>query len=455
MIMIVILGVCNENSNEIAKMLHTLSIRALIKPYGAKVSELKPEAIILSDYESNTPNPVVMHLEIKELNIPVLAVNQGFNLLVTLFNGTLTRNDKTGIREIKIKRKDTLLNGLRDEETVVKHNAFEISMFPKDFELLAYFENNRPAVISLGNTYAVNFKVTKEILGNFIQIHGLKKDWDIEKYAEEKIKELKKTIKDEQAVMHVNNDPKSAVTAEILNKAIGENAHFVFVNTGLIREEALEDAKFLYSNYKNFHYIDASSLFLTKLQGIIKQEFKEAIINNLLINMLENKIKLIGNIHYIVSQKLCFDLLCLDFGKQYIRLEPLNELYPEEIQTLAVKYRIDMNIITRHEEPSDPLSNRILGKITKGRLQILKKADKIFSEELKRTGFYNSIRQAYTILVPSLPETETNEMIIILKALNLSGEKTKISPIPYEFLEKIGNKIKTEIPRIKHVVYDI
>lgn len=499
--MILVLNFGGQYCHLIARRIRDFKVYSVIKPYSIsvnKIKELKPAGIIFSGgpasvYEKNAP---ICDKHILELGIPILGICYGHQLIAKLSNGIVKKGKikEYGKKLLTIKRDKSILRGIRSNQVWMSHTDF-VAKLPANFEVLA--KTDICPIAAFANEekklYGVQFHPEvvhtlegNKILKNFVfGICKAKATWNITNLVGSLIRKIKDEVKDNEVIMAVSGGIDSTVAATLIHKAIGDRIHCVFIDHGLIRKnEALEVTNLFKKKlrFKHFYFINASSLFLRRLKHIKEPEKKRKTIAYTFIEVFEKKakelekyypIKFLGQgtiypdrIESAQPSKEAAKIkshhnVILPKKMKLKVIEPLNEFYKDEVRKLGRELKIPVEVIERHPFPGPGLAIRILGEVTKTRLKILKEADHIFIEELKKQNYYKKVWQAFAALLPIksvgvMGDTRTYEYIIVLRAVtSVDAMTADWAKLPLTLLEKISNRIINEVKGVNRVVYDI
>ncbi|MEK7729415.1 MAG: glutamine-hydrolyzing GMP synthase, partial [candidate division KSB1 bacterium] len=300
---------------------------------------------------------------------------------------------------------------------------------------------------------------------------------------ESTVAELREKIGKEEVICALSGGVDSAVAAALVHRAIGPQLHCVFVDHGLMRKNEGEQVRATFAKLfgESFHYAEASEVFLQRLQGVIEPEHKRKIIGEQFIRVFEAEARRLQGIRYLVQGTLYPDViesfsprggpsvtikthhnvggLPKDLNLKII--EPLRELFKDEVRRLGAALELDQSIIGRHPFPGPGLAVRILGEVTPQRLALLREADDIFIVELRAWGWYDKTWQAFAVLLPIqsvgvMGDFRTYEMTIALRAVtSVDGMTAEWVPLPHELLAQVSSRITNEVRGINRVVYDI
>ncbi len=501
--MILVLNFGGQYCHLIARRVRDFGVYSEILPCDVSLKEigkLKPDGIILSGgpasvYEHNAP---LMDKKILDLGIPILGICYGLQLIGKYVGGTVLggKLKEFGKKELTVKKNGKLLKGMSKKEQVWMSHGDLVAKLPKDFEILAStdtcpiaaFENN------VKKSYGIQFHAEvahtpkgTQILKNFVfDICKAGRDWHIKNLSKKLTKEIKNEVGKNSVIMGVSGGVDSTVAATLIHKAIGNRLYCVFVDHGLIREGEAEEVKIFFEKklkFKNFYFVDVSQIFLERLKGVTDPEEKRKIIGHTFIEVFENKVveleKKHRNIKFLGQGTIYPDRIESAQPAKYASkikshhnvtlpdkmvlqvIEPLKEFYKDEVRKLGKELKIPGEILNRHPFPGPGLAIRILGEVTEGRLRILREADYIFIEELKKSKLYDKTWQAFAALLPVksvgvMGDARTYEYVISLRAVtSVDAMTADWAKLPNELLEMISNRIINEVRGVNRVVYDI
>lgn len=505
---ICILDMGSQYTHLIARRIREYGVYSEILPNDISIDELKqykPIGIVLSGgpssvYEDFSPqlSEAFFTYTIEE-KIPVLGICYGFHLIIHQLGGKIKpfSHKEYGKTKLEILQPGKLLDSLDKEEIVWMSHGDQVESMPEGFEILAN-TSTCPIAAYVNEDlklYGVQFHPevmhTQKgaiILQNFIEkiVHA-KKEWKLKNWIEDAIEKVKKEVgPNNRVILGLSGGVDSSVVAILLQKAIGNRLHCIFVNNGLLRkneEIEVQEAFKQGLRFNNFHYVDAEDLFLEKLKGIEDPEEKRRIIGHTFIEVFENKTieleKAHPDIKYLaqgtiypdrvetsatsnvsVKIKSHHNLTLPDDMKLKI-IEPLKDLYKDEVRKIGLQLGLPENIIKRHPFPGPGLAIRIIGPIEKEKLSILRDADEILIQEIKKAGVYDNLWQAFCVFLPLktvgiMGDFRTYEYICAIRVVeSLDVMTANFAKLDWDLLEKISTRIINEVKGINRVVYDI
>ena len=435
--------------------------------------------------------------EILYLKVPILGICYGHQILSKKLGGKVKTSKKRefGRAFLKSISKSPITKNffITKKTSVWMSHQDIVSVIPKDFKRIASSANSKFAIISneIKKYYGIQFhpevshtKNGKILIKNFLfNICKIKKTWNAKQQKEILISNIKKKVQNHKVICALSGGVDSSVVALLLKKAIKNNVICIFINTGLLRKnEEKEVVNTFKRKFKiKFIYVDASDIFLKKLKKVSDPEKKRKIIGKLFIHLFEKYARKIKNVKFLAQGTLYPDLIesktvtgspsskikshhnvgGLPKRMKLSLIEPLKELFKDEVRKLGVQLSLSKDILYRHPFPGPGLAIRIPGEVTEQKIKILQDADSIFINELKRTNYYSKIWQAYAALLPVktvgvMGDSRTYEYICLLRAITSEdGMTADFFNFDKKFLQKISNKIINSVKGINRVVYDI
>jgi GMP synthase (glutamine-hydrolysing) len=496
---VLVLDFGSQYTQLIARRIRENHVYSEILPYNASLDKIKafsPKGIILSGGPSSiyTKDAPVPDNRIFDLGIPVLGICYGMQLMAHIFGGKVARSAKReyGRAVLHIDDRKNIFKGIPQNKVVWMSHGDRILRKPSGFEPIARTDNSPVAAMAdkkrgffafQFHPEVVHTEFGKEMLKNFIfNVCKCKPGWTMESFIESSTREIKSKVGQSGVVCAISGGVDSAVTAVLINKAVKKQLTCIFVDNGVLRTgEAVKVEKTLKKHFRmNIICVDASKRFLGKLKGVSDPEKKRKIIGNEFIRVFEAEAKKIKGVKFLAQGTLYPDVIestsfkgpsavikshhnvggLLDDMKLQL-VEPLRELFKDEVRALGRELGMPDEILNRHPFPGPGLAIRVIGEVTHQRCDILRQADAIVLEEIKKAGLYNSIWQAFAVLLPIktvgvMGDERTYENVIAVRAVNsLDGMTADWTKLPYEVLGIISNRIINEVTGVNRVVFDI
>ena len=497
---ILILDYGSQFTQLIARRLRELQVYCEIHPYNVKLEDVStptPSGIVLSGGPKsvNDDDAPELQTEILDWDIPILGVCYGLQLLAhTEIPGSVEKAEKReyGRANLLIDNSEDLLKDIEEESVVWMSHGDHIHELPSSYEIIGHTANAKVAAVrhKENHVYGVQFhpevahtEYGKQLLKNFaFDICDVKGDWTSESFIDEQIESIREKVGDNKVLCALSGGVDSTVVATLIHKAIGNQLECVFVDNGLLRKNEFDSVMHLYTKDLNLPVrgVDASELFLGRLDGVSDPEEKRKIIGNTFIDVFEDEIGDDADFKYLAQGTLYPDVIesvsfkgpsatikshhnvgGLPEKMKLDLIEPVRELFKDEVREVGKTLGIPSHFIGRHPFPGPGLGIRVIGELSKDRLNLLREADYIFVEELKKQKLYNDVWQALAVLLPVqsvgvMGDERTYEFTIALRAVtSLDGMTADWAHLPYEFLAHVSNRIINEIKGINRVVYDI
>ena len=496
---VLVLDFGSQYTQLIARRIREAHVYCEIQSFNYPIEEIrkfKPGGIILSGgpasvYAETAPKP---DPEIFNLDVPILGICYGMQLIVKHFGGEVVSAEKRefGKAEIEFERREPLFETIGFPMQVWMSHCDRVTRLPKGFQPIAHTANSPLAAVASEDRKIFGLQFHPEVthtpegnklIENFLyQICGLSPTWTMASFAEEAIQKIRDQIGDQRVICALSGGVDSSVVAVLIHKAIGDKLTCIFVNNGLLRKD--EPAKVERVFTHTFHIplisVNAEERFLKKLRSVTDPEAKRKIIGNEFVAVFDEEASRLKKIEFLAQGTLYPDVIeSISFRgpaavikshhnvgglpeKMGLKLvEPLRELFKDEVRELGSALGIPQDITGRQPFPGPGLGIRIIGEVTKERLEILRNADEVMMQEVKRSGWYGKVWQTFCILLPVktvgvMGDERTYENVIALRAVeSLDGMTADWAKLPYDLLGHISNRIINEVKGINRVVFDI
>ncbi|HPB82949.1 MAG TPA: glutamine-hydrolyzing GMP synthase [Spirochaetota bacterium] len=498
---VLILDFGSQYTQLIARRIREMKVYAEIIPFHYPIEDIKnekPGAIILSGgpsslYDKNAPR---ITKEIFSLGVPVLGICYGLYVMVDAFNGMIQGSSRKeyGRAEIQITGKSALFKGLKKKETVWMSHGDKVIAPPKGFSVIAGSDNAETAAIENAEKkfYGVQFHPEvfhtingSKVLKNFVfDICRLKPTWTMKSFIDSSIEAIRQEVGDGTVLLGLSGGVDSSVTALLLQKALGDRLYCVFVNNGVLRKDEADKVieRFRKHMKLNLIYVDASKRFLDKLKGVEDPEKKRKIIGREFVQVFMEEAKKIGRFDFLAQGTLYPDVIesvstkgpsdtikshhnrvpeILKLIKSGKVIEPLKELFKDEVRELGSEMGMSDELVHRHPFPGPGLAIRIIGEVTPKRIKILQEADDILIEEIRKAGLYRDLWQIFAVYLPVrsvgvMGDNRTYENVIAIRGVtSVDAMTADWAYLPENVMRKISNRIINEVKGINRVVYDI
>ncbi|ABV93329.1 GMP synthase [Dinoroseobacter shibae DFL 12 = DSM 16493] len=488
----------------IARRLRELNVFCEIHPFqnvtDAFLADFAPKAVIFSGgpasvIDANSPRPPA---SVFELGVPILGICYGQQVMMQMLGGMVERGHGTAEfgRAYVTPQGDRpeLLNGwfLDGREQVWMSHGDHVSRIAPGFEVYGTSPNAPFAITAdlARNFFAVQFHPEvhhtpngKTLYENFVRLAGFTGDWTMDAYREQAIAEIRAQVGDGKVICALSGGVDSSVAAVLIHEAIGEQLTCVFVDHGLLRKNEAQEVVTMFREHYNLPLIhaDETELFLSALDGQSDPETKRKIIGKLFIDVFEAKAKEIGGADFLAQGTLYPDVIeSVSFSggpsvtikshhnvgglpeKMGMKLvEPLRELFKDEVRALGHELGLPASFIGRHPFPGPGLAIRCPGEITRPKLEILREADAVYIDQIRKYGLYDEIWQAYVAILPVrtvgvMGDGRTYDYACALRAVtSVDGMTADYYPFTHEFLGETATRIINEVQGINRVTYDI
>lgn len=493
---LVILDYGSQYTQLIARRGRELGVYSIILPFSARLEEINkhnPKGIVLS----GGPNSVfdkgapALTEGILNQNIPVLGICYGMQLMAQKFGGEVeeTKTREYGRNMIIHKGQSDLINKAFDGSIVWMSHGTHVSKPPQDFAVTAMSDNTIAAIENQAKKlYGLQFHPEvshsehgKEILEAFIDQCGFAKDWSASSIIDEQVAKIKETVGDKNVICALSGGVDSSVAATLVNKAIGDKQTCIFVDTGLLRKNEYEEVLEIYKDRGlNVLPVRADERFLSKLKDVSDPEEKRKIIGNEFIEIFDEEAGKLEDVGYLVQGTLYPDVIesvsvngpsvtikshhnvgGLPEKMKLKLIEPLRELFKDEVRQIGAKLGLPEKITQRQPFPGPGLAVRIIDKITPESIAVLQEADAIVREEVISAGADKDLWQYFAVLLPVktvgvMGDGRTHEQVIAVRAVHSTdGMTADWAKLPYELLDKISGRIVSEVRGVNRVVYDV
>ena len=491
---IIVLDFGSQYSHLICRRIREFSVYAELVPFDITLEELKkinPKGIIFSGgpssvYNKDSPRP---DSKIFQMSLPVLGICYGHQLIVDNFGGKVKRSNKEyGHSTLTIDNGSDLLGGVGNSVRAWMSHGDEAEKIPDDFEIIGHTERSHAAAIADKKhaIYGIQFHPEVvhtengvKILKNFVlNICGAKQEWTMESFVEKTVNEISKI--EGNVLCGVSGGIDSTVAALLIHRAIGNRLKCVFVDNGLLRlDEEHEIAKMFKENFAvNFNPINAKRQFLDKLKGITDPEKKRKIVGEEFVRIFTEFAERNGPFKWLAQGTLYPDVIESGVSKgpaavikthhnvgglpDWLKLdvlEPLRELYKDEVRKVAAILGVPKRLLMRHPFPGPGLAVRIIGEVTEKKLEIAKIASKIVEEELELAGWYEKVWQAYAAVGDDKAvgvvgdERKYGNIVMIRVVESIDAMTADWTRLPHDILAKMSNRITNEIDDVTWVSY--
>lgn len=498
--LLAVLDFGSQYTQVIARRIRENKVYSKIFQYDVTAEELKKEGvkgIILSGGPSSVlrDDAPMPDSRIFELGVPVMGICYGVQLMAHLLGGEVqpSKEREYGRGTLHLAAESPLFKGLPETFKVWNSHGDRLEKMPTGFETIATTENAPFAVIENKDRHfyglqfhpeVVHSEHGNDIINNFlIQVCGLHADWVMINFIDEKVEEIRSVVGDKKVVLGLSGGVDSSVAAALIHKAIGDQLKCVFVDNGLLRKNEREGVEKLFGD--NFEMdlttVDASEEFLSRLAGVTDPEKKRKIIGNYFIEVFDESIADLPDVDFLAQGTLYPDIIesvpiggnpaalikshhnvgGLPEDMKLKLLEPLNQLFKDEVRLLGEALGLPKSVVWRQPFPGPGLAVRVMGEITKERLDILREADAIFQAEMRAADWYYKVWQSFCVFLPVrsvgvMGDERTYDYVIALRCVESQDAMTADwTHLPYELLAKVSNRIINEVKGVNRVVYDV
>jgi len=464
------------------------------KEIGLLRKRLNVKGLILSGgpasvYEKDAPK---LNREILGLGLPVLGLCYGHQLLAQMIGGVVKAGERKeyGKTQVVVDRAVGVLRGLSPKEWVWMSHGDAVYAVPRDYEVLAHSDNSPVAAFGhrgkaiyglQWHPEVVHTEKGMQMLRNFIfEVCKCEQNWRMEDVIEAAVSEMKQTVGKEKAIVALSGGIDSSTVTALAAKALGKNLTAVFVSHGFMRENEPQSVEYTFGKLGiNYVSVDAEEQFMQKLKGVTDPEEKRRIIGREFIRVFEAEAKKVGAV-YLIQGTIYPDRIESGFRKFSDKIkthhnvaglptkmefkgvvEPLRDLYKDEVRKVAEKLGLPKELVWRQPFPGPGLAVRVTGEVTKEKVGVLQKADKIVTEEIERAGLKDGLWQYFAVLTDTRStgvkgDTRAYGYTVAVRVVESREAMTaSFARVPFDVLEKISTRITNEIPQVVRVVYDI
>ena len=494
---IVILDFGSQYNQLIARRVRELGVYSEVVPFNVDLEELKKDdvkGIILSGgpnsvYDEDSPK---IDKELFSLK-PVLGICYGMQITQSMFGGKVSPSEKReyGKSQLRVLKENEILKDVKDESTVWMSHGDHVDQLSPEFDLLgdtdscfAVAKHKELPIYNLQfHPEVTHSEYGSQIIKNFVLgVCNASQDWNMGNYIEKTVEQIREQVQDKQVILGLSGGVDSSVAAVLVHKAIGDQLTCIFVDTGLMRKDEGKKVMDLYGEHfhMNIKRVDAVDLFLDNLKGVTEPEAKRKIIGRDFIEVFNAEKAKMKDAEFLAQGTIYPDVIestsikgpsstikshhnvgGLPEEMQFELVEPLRELFKDEVRQVGIELGIPEHMVMRHPFPGPGLGIRVIEEVTKDKVKILQEADDIFINALMEEGLYDQTSQAFVTLLPCktvgvMGDNRTYEYVAAIRSVNTSDFMTAhFSRLPFDFLDSVATKIINEVRGINRVVYDI
>ncbi|MDD4097151.1 MAG: glutamine-hydrolyzing GMP synthase [Lentisphaeria bacterium] len=498
---ILVLDFGSQYSQLIARRVRECHVFSKVIPFSTRAEEiraLRPAGIILSGGPASVYEPGAPRLDpgLLDLGLPVLGICYGLQIIIHTLGGKVEpgRAREYGRAAMTVRQPGRLLDGVPDNVQVWMSHGDKVTVPPADIKTLAVTANTEYAAVEIGNRNIFGIQFHPEVvhtesgarvIANFCRgICGCDGSWTMASFIEQAVDDIRTTVGDEHVILGLSGGVDSSVAAALIHKAIGRQLTCIFVDNGLLRKNEAESVKKLFAdNFRmNLRAIDASDRFLDRLAGVEEPEAKRKAIGAEFVAVFAEAARSMANATFLAQGTTYPDVIesvsingnpsavikshhnvgGLPSDLQFKLLEPLARLFKDEVREVGRCLGLPSSVVDRQPFPGPGLGVRHLGPITRETLAILREADAIMLEEIKRADlYYHKLWQAFAIFIPMrtvgvMGDLRTYDYVIALRAVeSTDGMTADWADLPHDLLQRISSRIINEVRGVNRVVYDV